>query len=405
MSGLAWAARAHEPPRARPADRPHRGAEHRPASSLAEILELQRTAGNRAVSHALRAVTADVQREPDDKKVGKQPKHVTGYLGLNPGAPKEAKGLKQTSRQEVLASLNDGEAEKRFADNPGVLDFIFTDLGYSVGDVHGWMGASAVLFQADPNLREQLAEVMRWMRRAERGEIVVERLVLSGHSNGVELWGDTARGIKGTPGKMLIERDLGNLARAFPTAAGQVEDIMFSACFSINAVELVKKTFPNLKSVWSYGGWSPEVDQGSQEHIKAWSQSTEDQKTPQESSARGSTALWTRDRGYIVGDPKAAAAGPLYAEALRLWHDYGEPMFLGEKDVPPDQLAPLYQKAQTLNANPDADGMAKGWAMHTIMVVLRLRFWASKIRERFGQLYGPKLQASYDKLGIPAPFG
>jgi hypothetical protein len=354
------------------------------------------------VSRELAAGGRVAQRDPDDKARAAGPRHVTGYLGLNPGSPKEAKSLKGTSRQQVLVSLNDGDTEKRFADNPGMLDFIFGELGYSVGDVRGWMNASAVLFQADPNLREQLADVMRWMRRAEKGEIVVERLVLSGHSNGVELWGDTARGIKGTPGKMLIDRDLGNLARAFPTAAGQVEDIMFSACFSLNAVEIVRKAFPNLKSVWSYGGWSPEIDDGSQQHISTWSKATEGGQTPKKSSARGSTALWTRDKGYIVGDPKAAAAGPLYADALRLWHETGEPMFLGEKDFPEPQLRPLYQKAQTLRANPDADGMAKGWAEHTIMVVLRLRFW-TKIRAKFGEVYGQKLQPSYDKLGIAAP--
>jgi hypothetical protein len=379
---------------------------------VARMLDLQRLAGNRAVAGAVAAApVASVQRAPgDDKKAAgaggadkDAPKHVTGYIGLNPGSPKEGKALRKGSRQEILESLNDGEAEKRFAENPGVMDFVFDELGYAVTDVRGWDAAADVLLQADPPLREQLADVMRWMHRAEKGEIVVERLVLSGHSNGVALWGDSERGIKGSPGKMLIERDLGNLARAFPKAAGGVEDIMFSACFSLNAVEIVKKTFPNLKSVWSYGGWSPEIDQGSQEHIQTWQKATAGSQLPKKSSARGSTALWTRDKGYIVGDPNAAAVGPLYSECQTLWTTVGEPMFLGVKDVTDEDLRPLYYKVQALQRNGNADGIAKGWAEMIIGKVLRLRFWVKKVRERFGQEYGPKLQPAYEALRIAPP--
>ncbi|MEO5705001.1 MAG: hypothetical protein ABIZ52_00755 [Candidatus Limnocylindrales bacterium] len=372
----------------------------RSGTGATTILELQRTAGNRAVTGALRAAGHVAQRAPDDKK---KPKRVTGYLGLNPGASKEVKALKKTSRQQILASLNDGDAEKRFAGNPGIGDFIFGELGYSVADVNGWATASTVLLQATPALRDQLADVMRWMHRAEKGEIVIERLVLSGHSNGVKLWGDQASGTNGAPGKMLIEQDLGNLARAFPKAAAGVEDIMFSACFSLNAVEIVKKTFPNLQSVWSYGGWSPEIDQGSQEHMQEWSKATEGSRTPNKSSARGSTALWTRDKGYLVGDPNAAAAGPLFSECQTLWENIGEPMFVGAKDFAEPELRPLYYKLNALSRNVHADGMAKGFAAMTVGKVLRLRFWVKKIRERFGSEHGPKLQPAYDALQVPPP--
>ena len=396
MSVHAWTKRSvvRGPAGGRP---PHAA---RSGTAATSILELQRTAGNRAVTDALRADGHVAQREPDDKT---KPKRVTGYLGLNPGSSKEVKALKGTTRQQVLASLNDGDAEKRFADNPGIGDFIFGELGYAVTDMNGWAAASTVLLQAEPGLREQLAEVMRWMHRAEKGEIVIERLVLSGHANGVKLWGDQARGTKGDPGKMLIEQDLGNLARAFPKAAGGVEDIMFSACFSLNAVEIVKKAFPNLRSVWSYGGWSPEIDEGSQEHMQTWARATEGSKVPKKSSARGSTALWTRDKGYIVGDPNAAAVGPLFSECQTLWQNVGEPMFLGMKDVPEPALRSLYSKAQALSRNGNADGMARGFADMIVGKALRLRFWATKIRERFGLEYGHKLKPAYDALKITPP--
>ena len=59
---------------------------------------------------------------------------------------------------------------------------------------------------------------------AEKGEYKLERLVMSGHSNGVELWGDKEG--KGNPGKFMVEKDFTNLVKAFPKAASQVEDVM-----------------------------------------------------------------------------------------------------------------------------------------------------------------------------------
>jgi hypothetical protein len=376
------------------------------------MLELQRLAGNRAV---LRAI-ASVQRAPGDEKQATKPgpdvitgadkaapPKVTGFVGLNPGATKEAAGLTKASKETVLTSFNDPAAEKKLQEDPAIGEFLAKDLGWGPSDAFRMLAAFAMLSEADPHLREQLADIMRWMNRAEKGQVILDRLVLSGHSDGVKLWGDAEPDAESAPGIMVIERDLGALGRIFPKAVGQVQDIMFSACFSINAVEIVKKIFPNLHSVWSYGGYSPSVQQGSLSHILAWDASTEGDKTPTTSDKRGSNAIWTREKGYIVGDPNKAAAGPLITEASRGLNELVKPYFKGEKEVDRAVLDRFYTVLQQLQAHPGVDKETKDRiTTNTIPVTLRLRHW-KQIAERFGRQFGAELKPAYDALGMSPP--
>jgi hypothetical protein len=373
-----------------------------PARAGDRILELQRQAGNRAVASLLRTVQRETDEDIYEEATAPPPK-VTGYVGLNPAANKEAKQLKAATRQQVLVSLNDPEAEAKFAENPAVFDFVHDELGISpIDDYDRWDTATDVLLEADPHLREQLADMMRWFNRAEIGEVDLERLVLSGHSNGVELWGDAPADAKSKPGTMLVERDLGSLVKAFPTAAGQVQDIMFSACFSINAVQLVIDLFPNLQTCWSYTSYSPDIAGGSGQHMATWAGTTEGDSSLEKKDKRGSNALWTRERGFIVGDPAAAAVGPLYTEVLRKWRELAEPMYEGKKDTPKSQLDSYYPKIQELVAHPHASEDQRKGGEQARDIVLRLRYWIV-VREKFGRVHGAELQPAYDALGITAP--
>jgi hypothetical protein len=374
------------------------------------ILELQRTAGNRAVAGALATVQRDEQK-PDVISGADQaatprppgPKRTTGFLGLNEGADKELAKLRKTTREDVLSSLNDPVAEAKLRNDPAVLDFVFDDLKISVGDFARWDKASDVLLNANVNMREQLADIMRWFNKAENGEIILDRLVLSGHSNGVELWGESVEGRESQPGSMLLDRDLRNIAAVFPKATQQVEDVMFSACFSINAVELVIKVFPNLRTAWSYTTFSPSAKQGSDEHIAEFTRATEGAGTLKRSNRRGSSALWTREKGYVVGDPSLAAAGGLYTAAYRLWGEVGHPMFLGTKpDLTSDQLMPTYVALQRMIAHPGTDSELRKRAERVMQIVLHLRFWP-RLREKFQTAYAATLQPAYDALGIAQP--
>jgi hypothetical protein len=394
----------------RRSDGPDRSTDAGPA---ARLLELQRTAGNRAVASAIAQAPA-VQREVDDEHArpgasgagdaatATPPRRVTGYVGLNPLATREAEGLRKRGRGETLVSLNDPAAEKKYQSNPEIFDFVVDELGIDLGDFARWDKATDILMNADPHLREQLADLMRWFNKAQNGELILERLILSGHSNGVELWGEYEEGAESKPGTMLIERDLGTFGAVFPRAVEQVEDVMFSACFSINAVEIVRKIFPNLRTVWSYGGFSPSAANGAVEHIITWERATEGQKTLHKGLKRGSNALWTREKGYIVGDPAAAAAGPLYAETVRGWRELGEPYYDGTKEVAKSRLDAYYLVVQRLIAHPGAAEDLKDKARKVRDVVLRLRFWPL-VTKRFGSEHGEKLRPAYDHLGLQAP--
>lgn len=178
---------------------------------------------------------------------------------------------------------------------------------------------------------------------------------------------------------------------------------MFSACFSINAVELVIKVFPNLKTAWAYSTFSPSAKQGSDEHIAEFTRATEGAGTLTKSNRRGSSALWTKEKGYVVGDPSLAAAGGLYTEAFRLWNDIGLPMFLGEKaDLTSDQLMPVYMAIQRMIAHQGTPQDRRERAEHVMQVVLHLRFWP-RLREKFQGAYASTLQPAYDALKIPQP--
>jgi hypothetical protein len=392
-------------------------APHRPGSApgltgtARRVLELQRMAGNRAVAGAI----ASIQREEKDSKAGgvapdvvtgadkAAPLRTTGFLGLNPGTEKEAKKLRKTTGENVVESANDPVVEERFKDSPALADFVFDDLGISVGDIARWEKAIDVLEKADPHIRDQLADVMRWFNKAERGEIILDRLVLSGHSNGVELWGESARGATSKPGLMIIERELGGIATVFPKAAAQVEDVMFSACFSINAVEIVKKVFPNLQTAWTYTAFSPNVKQGSPEHVAEFARATEGQGTLKKSNKRGTSALWTKEKGYIVGDPGLAEAGPLYSTALTKWREIAEPMYMGDAgDLTSPQLMPVYTAIQQMLSHPGTPADRKERGERVMKLVLRLRFWPL-LRERFGAEHKAKLQPAYDAIGIAQP--
>ena len=388
---ITWAAQAPVAGRLAPDSAP---------AATPRLLELPRMADNRAA-----AALAAVQREKDSEAGAAQappPKHVTGYLGLNPKAGREAAGLRKASKQKVLISLNNPAAEKVLAEDPAVFTFVDQELGIGFGDFDRWNKATDVLLQADPRLREQLADLMRWFNGAERGEIVLERIVLSGHSNGVELWGEAAASAESKPGTMLIERDLMALTAVFPKAAAQVQDILFSACFSINAVEIVIKLFPNLRTCWSYSKFSPSVASGSIGHLATWAVATEGEGSLTRRSRRGTSALWTREKGYVVGDPSAAAVGPLYTAAFRGWQDTALPMYAGHRDVDKAVLNPVYERIQQFLAHPGVDESMRRSGTIARDIVLRLRFWPL-VRERFGSEYASQLRPAYEALGLNMP--
>ncbi|HJP65840.1 MAG TPA: hypothetical protein VKA30_06000, partial [Actinomycetota bacterium] len=330
------------------------------------------------------------------------PRKMTGYLGMNPGADKELNKLRKSAgAQNVLASMGDAALEDKLLENPGITEFVFDDLKIPPSKVDRWSKAMDALEKAGPSVRDALAELMRWMNRAEDGEIILDRLVLSGHSNGFELWGTGVPGSKQHPGVLVVEQDLTNVAAAFPNAAGQVRSIMFSACETVGAVETVVRVFPNVDSVWSYAGFSPDVDSGSSEHVQGWEQATKDGGTPGKQDAKGATALWTHKDKFLVRDPGKGDIQTLFTNAMA---EFGGPVrqvIRGQKPLNKDELKHIYERIQAVIQHPGLTAGQKGEARDAMEVLLRLRHWES-ISRHF-ETYRAKLAPAYKALGVVQP--
>lgn len=254
----------------------------------AAIQRLQRQQGNSYVQRLL------AQREADKD----EPPAAVGYVGLNLKAYKEARALERISPDLIISSLDNPQAQAALDTPQEWVDFIYGPLDISPLAFNRFFNAYLCLAQCDADFREQMGDMMRMFRDAEVGQYRLERLVLSGHHASGEMWGKPEG--QNSPGSMMLERDLTNLSNAFPQAAAQVKDIMFSACNSKGQVEMVRRVFPNLRSAWVYGGYSPDIKQRSAEHIKKWERKTRGEKVPRKRDKVGNTAIWTSDKGFVT---------------------------------------------------------------------------------------------------------
>jgi hypothetical protein len=264
-------------------------------------LTLQSHIGNGAVQRLLKnGLTPSIQRQED-----KKPPAAIGYVGLNPAAEKEANALKRGARDQVIVSLDDLKEQAVLQTSEGKLNFIRYHLGIDwLTDLPKFLKAWSCLANCDPAFCDQMADMMTMFSNAENGKYQLERLVLSGHHAAGKMWGDYTG--KHEPGKVLLERDLPNLVAVFPDAAAQVEDLMFSACNTKEQVDLCTKLFPNLKSVWVYEGYSPNIKQGSAQHITQWERKTQEDQLPRRRDKLGNAEIWTSEKGFLVDPGKKA---------------------------------------------------------------------------------------------------
>ena len=254
-----------------------------PSASNHTVHALQQVIGNAQVGQL-------IQRE--------EIKSAIGYMGLNPKAYRELNALKRYSKDIVLGSLDDSLQEKNYQTTEDVIAFVYRGLGISPFDIVTFFDAIECMLACDVAFREQMADMMRMFQAAQAGQFKLERLVLSGHHSGGEMWGETADDERLS--SFVPERDLANLAKTFPKAAAQIQDVMFSACNTREQVALCQRLFPNLQSVWAYEGFSPSIDQGSARHIKKWEKTTREEDVPAKKDEMGNTLVWSREDDFLV---------------------------------------------------------------------------------------------------------
>ena len=157
----------------------------------------------------------------------------------------------------------------------------------------------ADLIEATPARgRREFAELALTLAAGEHGERIPARLVLSGHGNGEEIFGDDEDSV--------LDTNLAALARALPRGAAQIEHLHVAACQHgwEPRIDAFREAFPRLESAWGYTGFSPSGAPAIAQQ-RVWERATRDGDATDldRADARGTRraseiAIWTRERGF-----------------------------------------------------------------------------------------------------------
>lgn len=264
---------------------------------------------------------------------------------------------------------------------------------------------AAVLAKAPEGLRDELAQLAVGWAAAERGERGASRLVLSGHSDGDKIWGE-----RGEDSEALTPKLLGELARAMPKAAAQVEDLAISACSCGGraTIEEWKKDFPNLKTLLAYRTSSPTVEQGSTNELQKWERFTRGAATELDAKQfNPNAATWSVKHGYLT--PKS-----IDLQKVQQTIDTLKPLYLAVRDgtqpLDADTKAKLntYRTALRELGGADSDQVSRDVREQALTdaksVLLAVHY--DDVKDDFQRTYRAELKAAYQELGLqPKDFG
>jgi hypothetical protein len=286
---------------------------------------------------------------------------------------------------------------------PGSIAYFARHLGL---DAAATRRVEAVITNAQPGARREIAELARALAPAERGEPIAPRLVISGHGNGEAFFGHGDDD--------LLDRDVVALARAMPRAARQIEHLHLAACQHgwEPRMAAFADAFPRLESIWGYTGFSPSGPTAIA-HQRAWERATHDgeaQDLRREGAAgtrrAGEVAIWTRERGFeglrgrelAVVDRDVQAMRPMVEACLR-----GDRALRGSTDP---ELVRAYGLVQEALNNPDFDEQSAVYraGMRDLRdQILRLRFYASDVAPQFAREYETEITRGYRAAGLDVP--
>lgn len=258
---------------------------------------------------------------------------------------------------------------------------------------------------ADENGKDELAQIAQVWARGERGESMPSRMILSGHHVGSGVYGDHN-------GKLNWEA-VTALSKAMPTAAGKVEDLHISACYSGGEEKraMYREIFPNAKTIWAYSGSAPGAGSGAVVHQAAWERATRGQGVDVAEVAEGMKSRGVRkaDVIYATRTEASAGIGPPLAE-LKAPVDAGDPVFArhftGQAVQANPQTGPLrdyYNGVQRLLQHPDLKGDERKAVEARRDQTIRTLFYSSAIAPRFADSNEYQIKEGYGALGLPVP--
>lgn len=340
------------------------------------------------------------------------------YLGLNPTSRNTELSTLQGTGASVSGATGRPQQDTAVAGG-GSVD-LSTDEGreayvaqFDRFDATARGNVKTFLEKSRTDARDELAQFLVSFYEAEIGRRIIKRVVLSGHSGGSSIIGE---GVNATS---IYFRDLQALGTIFPRAVGQVEDLMLSACNTGQTGKLAQYTaiFPNLRSIWSYVGYSPLGDvagAGANRHIQKWEGASRGRidhgklDAARDDLATGSgtnknVALWTRDSDTATPQYETASpeAGLDYA-TLRASVDNGLSAYddaYKNGNINLTELSALYTRLQNLTgSHQSALGSEYDRYLLITQHVLYLRHW-SNIRNNFWAAHGPTVTKAYEGHG------
>ena len=251
--------------------------------------------------------------------------------------------------------------------------------------------------------KDEMAGIVEVYLQAEQGIRRMDRLVLSGHSVGSQIWGDDNGNIKFD----MFEE----LARIFPNAASQVKHLMISACYAGGERNMGRfhRCFPSVESIWAYAGSSPGTWTGAIPHMELWEGATKDRdgSDVERDLAKGTrkadkVATWNIEDGYQGTKPFSITdlENDLQGEES-MYQRYLQ----GDEEVTDSQSGPLrdyYNLVQRLIQHPEVDNARADQLEMRRDQCIRLLYY-SLCATKFAEHYSSDLEEGYAEAGLPLP--
>ena len=377
------------------------------SSSTSSGVEVEEQAllGNQAIIDIVKAENNSTgQRELNPHKNG------IVFLGMNGHAHDEANALNRYNRdaggaKTVTPSKDQDEVTKSgvkydLTTVEGAASFIAT-LG--MPDQMA-VDAADFLLNAGSGARDELGSFIQILAEAEMGERQIDRMVLSGHSVGSQIWGDDN-------GEIAMN-DFDKLSDIFPKAFGQVQHLMLSACYSGGETNMMsnKGIWEGAESIWAYHDSSPGTWSGAMGHMEEWESATESGKDAggvDPELAKGhrkakNVSTWNSTDGYQGGEPMSDWE-------IRSEIESRESMFKGFFDgtqlVENSQTGPLreyYGLLQSGISHVDMDESFRAELMVKRDKTIRLLYFGL-ISSKFQAHHSKTLNDAYQSAGLTVP--
>ena len=375
------------------------------SSSSSSSQDEQSTLGNQTINDIIAA-----QNNPTGQRELNPNKNGIVFMGLNGFAADESRKLNELNRGSGGAiSALPKEKQDHIKRHGQEFDLTTAEGSASYAATLGLPNNKAIevanfLLAAGSKSRDELAQFVRILSEAEMGERKIDRMVLSGHSIGSQIWGDD----NGTVQMTQFE----DLAKIFPSAMGQVDHLMFSACYSGGENRMMEhqNAFEGVESIWAYHGSSPGTWTGAMDHMGAWEKATEpgkDASGVDPELAKGfrkasKVSTWNATDGYQGDQPMS------YQEIERQLQSQDsvfQEHFSGQTNVENSQAGPLrnyYNLLQRAASHPQIDSASRQIVIERINITIRLLYF-SLICKHFQNHYGDTLRNDYEEAGIDLP--